>query len=192
MISFTHDQIIAYLHFIGGESEILRGFAKHLFGVTSRPVTERTFQSRRSPVALSCIYKQHAFCIQCRHPQNSLGFLPSTCLLPCADLGLLLISCTIIFGLYAGLLIVGSWIEFLHIVPRLVSIPAPLDSSLSTEKICSQLVGFQEPNQELSWASCLSRDLKIWLGFYEPALLYSQLERIYGYSPSQHPFPQSC
>lgn len=82
MISFTHDQIIAYLHFIGGESEILRGFAKHLFGVTSRPVTERTFQSRRSPVALSCIYKQHAFCIQCRHPQNSLGFLPSTVLSP--------------------------------------------------------------------------------------------------------------
>lgn len=105
MISLTHDRVIGYPHFVGEENEIQRGFPKHVFRVTPRFITERTFSSWRSPVLLLChVYtSQHAFCIQCRHPRNSLGLLPSICCLPgpqpCADLGLPLTSCSSIFGL---------------------------------------------------------------------------------------------
>lgn len=93
---------------------------------------------------------------------------------------------------HTGLLIVSSWVKFLPKVLRSVSSPAPYTVPSQLRKFVHNLLGSWSQIRSWPLASCLSPDLKIWSGFYEPALLYSRLERIYGCRPSRHPFPRSC
>lgn len=116
---------------------------KNLFRVTPWFITERTFQTGGVLFLFHAYTSLYTFSFKFRHPQKSLGLLPSTRLSLRAPslLELPLIKLYYHPQTHRGLLIVNSWVEFLPKVLRSLPLRPPYIVLSQLRKLVHNLLG---------------------------------------------------